>query len=370
MPHTSAPHRRPLEPHRAVVIPFFAALAIATATTAVRGEGTFLDRLSPDLLDVTPPTARVTGTPGTLKARPRECRTMPLAAIRRRVVDLAVQEWGFFGFSIRDEEAYAAFASKQAITLAGGGADGADLLRRSFFPRLSVAEATRVAPSVAGYWAVTPEATMMIARQNASWREPDAPRRADPWSAAFISWVMCEAGLGSAARFQRAIAHHAYIDQAIRARLGAEPQAAFVAYDGGEAPIAAGDLLCASRRPVYRSLVERRRQMGVGARTHCDIVVSVDEAAGRIAAIGGNVGRAVSLKLLRAGRGANGHLQATSVDEGRPVFAHLKLRSASIEARALDATPTIEALGCTADIELRLQISVVVPGVSTAARHC
>jgi hypothetical protein len=40
-------------------------------------------------------------------------------------------------------------------------------------------------------------------------------------------------------------------------------------------------------------------QMGVGARTHCDVVVKIDEPAGRIHAIGGNVGRAVSLKLFR-----------------------------------------------------------------------
>ena len=158
--------------------------------------------------------------------------------------------------------------------------------------------------SIAGYWAVTPEGSWIVGRQNDDWKGPDGigARWNAPWSAAFISWVMCEAGLGKAAQFQRAIAHHAYIDQAIRARDGRAAQAAFAAYDMGETAINPGDLLCSSRRPVYRTLAERRRQPGVGARTHCDIVVKVDETRERILAIGGNVRATVSLKLLRAQR--------------------------------------------------------------------
>jgi hypothetical protein len=274
--------------------------------------------------------------------RQRACATRPADAVRRRIVDLAVQEWGFFGFPVRDEAAVAALeAARAAAPIEDANRPG-----RRGFPRLDPAEAARVASSVAGYWAVTPEAVMMINRQNASWREADGPGRADPWSAAFISWIMCEAGLATHERFQRAIAHHTYIDQAIRARQGGAPQAAYRAYDAGEAAIAPGDLLCAARRPVYRSLDERRRQMGEGARTHCDVVVKVDEAAARILAIGGNVGRSVSLKVLRGFRGKSAHLQAASLDEGRPVFAHLKLQGAAIEAHALDASPTIHALTC------------------------
>ena len=88
--------------------------------------------------------------------------------------------------------------------------------------RLPPAEAARVAASIAGYWAVTPEGSWIVARQNDRWNGEDgiAARWNAPWSAAFVSWVMCEAGLGTNARFQRAIAHHAYIDQAIRARDG------------------------------------------------------------------------------------------------------------------------------------------------------
>jgi hypothetical protein len=167
-----------------------------------------------------------------------------------------------------------------------------------------------------------------VARQNDRWNGEDgiAARWNAPWSAAFISWVMCEGGLGTNAQFQRAVAHHSYIDQAIRARDGRAPQAAFVAYDPGETTIGAGDLLCSSRRPVYRTIADRRRQMGVGARSHCDVVVKVDEPGQRVHAIGGNVRGVVSLKLFPAFRPAGKPLRVGSGDEDRPMFAHLKLR--------------------------------------------
>jgi hypothetical protein len=339
-------------------------LVCAAAASAAAAANAAVERLPQNVLDITPPTVRVTGAPGEMQLRPRPCRTLTPDATRRRIVDIAVQEWGFFGFLVRDEVAAADMIAAEEAA----GVNGIwDESFRSLFARLDPDEAARVATSVAGYWAVTPEAAAMVARQNRSWREPDPPGRADPWSAAFVSWVMCEAGLGESGRFQRAIAHHVYIDQAIRARQGGAPQAAFVAYDAGEAAIAPGDLLCASRRPVYRSLAERRRQIGVGARTHCDVVVKIDEPASRISVIGGNVGRAVSLKLLRGARGRAGHLEAASLDDGRPVFAHLKLRATAIEAQALDNSPTIRRSVCAAGDEARRRIAGVVP---SAARIC
>ena len=205
-----------------------------------------------------------------------------------------------------------------------------------------------MAASIAGYWAVTPEGSWIVQKQNDDWNGPYgmAVRWNAPWSAAFVSWVMCEAGLGTMSQFERAIAHHTYIDQAIRARDGRAPQAVFVAYGAGETAITPGDLLCSSRRPAYRTIADRRRQLGVGARSHCDIVVKVDEARERILAIGGNVRGAVSLKLLRADRAADRPLRLVDMEEDRPIFAHLKLRADPIEANALDSSPTIKAFGC------------------------
>ena len=227
-----------------------------------------LDRLPPAVFEVEPPSARVRGVPGAMSVQPRTCRTLPIGDTRRRIVDIAVQEWGFFGFRM------AAPTDGEEEDVRGRG-------RRS---RLPASEASRVAASIAGYWAVTPEGAWIVERQNDRWNGPDgiAARWNAPWSAAFVSWVMCEAGLGATTQFHRAIAHHTYIDQAIHARDGRAPQAAFVAYDAGETTIAPGDLLCSSRRPAYRTLarapsadrrrrtksLRRRRQGGRGRSAH------------------------------------------------------------------------------------------------------
>jgi hypothetical protein len=261
--------------------------------------------------------ARVRGVPGSLRLDPRPCPARPAHEVRRRIVEIAVQEWEFFGYRVAPAPE--------------GDDDGrrdqppGEWRRRS---RLPPAEAERVARPIAGYWAVTPEGSWIVARQNDRWNGPDGitARWNAPWSAAFISWVMCEAGLGTSAQFQRAIAHHTYIDQALRARDGRAADAAFVAYDAGETMIAPGDLLCSSRRPAYRSIADRRRQIGVGARSHCDIVVRVDERRGVVFAIGGNVRGVVSLKQFPAVRAAARPLRADTGDEERPIFAHLKLR--------------------------------------------
>ena len=123
----------------------------------------------------------------------------------------------------------------------------------------------------------------------------------------------------------------------------------------GESTIAPGDLLCSSRRPLYRSVADRRRQIGVGARTHCDIVVKLDDRGARILAIGGNVRGAVTLKLLPAERVAGKSLRVVDPEEGdRPVFVHMKLRAQPIEADALAATATMRAAEATPSLLDRL----------------
>jgi hypothetical protein len=306
-----------------------AVLVAFGAAETVRAQQTPLERLPAAVFDATPPSALVRGAPGAMRVLPPACRTLPLDATRRRIVDLAVQEWGFFGFRI--------------AAPAEGGDNEEPGPGRSRRPRLPPEEAARVASSIGGYWAVTPEGSWIVARQNDRWRGDDgiAARWNAPWSAAFISWIMCEAGLGTTARFQRAIAHHRYIDQAIRARDRGATEAAFTAYDPGEEVVVPGDLLCSSRRPVYRTIDARRRQLGAGARSHCDIVVQVDERRRQVLAIGGNVRGVVSLKRLPAVRDAGGALRAETGDEDRPIFAHLKLRAAPIELTALDTSRTM-----------------------------
>ena len=324
-----------------------ALIALVTMAVPLAAPQAGAERLPARLLDVAPPSTRVRGTPGAMAVHAQPCRVLPTASTRRRIVDVAVQEWAFFGFRIVDRtEASEITATAGSPAGQAGAPSGAPDGRRR--PRYTAEEGARIAASIGGYWAVTPEGSWIVGRQNAEWRGPDATaaRWNAPWSAAFISWVMCEAGLGSTNQFQRAIAHHAYLDQAIRARDGRASQAAFAAYETGESAVAPGDMLCSSRRPVYRTLAERRRQMGAGARTHCDIVVRVDEARERILVIGGNVRGIVSLKLLRAQRGPGQPLRVVDPDEERPIFAHLKLRADPIEINPLRSSPAMQALAC------------------------
>jgi hypothetical protein len=174
---------------------------------------------------------------------------------------------------------------------------------------------------------------------------------------------MCEAGFSSPAQFERAVAHHAYIDQAIRARDGQAPEAVYVAHELGEQPNLPGDLLCLARRPAYRTLADRRSEMGVGARTHCDVVVRVDDQQAVLLAIGGNVRGTVGLKVLPAERSDGGVLRpvdrAAIVPGAAVTFVHLKLRAEPIEANAFDTSATAAALACTTGQEPPARLAAV-----------
>ena len=361
---------------RILALPLAAALiGLCTASGAYAQQAGF-ERLASDLFDVVPPSALVRGALGRMTVQTPVCRTLPTEDTRRRIVDVAVQEWGFFGFRVVDQTNTNDSVDDRVASGNGGqNGDGSapDARRgRRRRPRLSPEESERVAASIAGYWAVTPEGSWIVERQNDSWNGPrgTASRWNAPWSAAFVSWVMCEAGLGGTNQFRRAVAHHTYIDQAIRARDGRASEAAFTAYDAGETAIEPGDLLCSSRRPSYRTIAERRRQMGIGARSHCDVVVKVDEAGKRILAIGGNVRGTVSLKLLPAVRRAGEPLRLGAGGEARPMFAHLKLRAGPIDANALDTSPTIKAFGCVVGTETPRLAAANVAAAAAVAGSC
>ncbi len=296
-----------------------------------------LDRLPAEQFDAAAPSALVKGPPGQMSVRSSTCRSLPAGEIRRRIVDIAVQEWGFFGFSIVDET----MQREERLLIRNKANDGGSQAwsRRRWW-RVDPVEGARVASTIGGYWAATPDGSWMVDRQNSRWKGPDglASRWRDPWSAAFVSWVMCEGGLGSSNQFRRSIAHHVYVDQAIRARDAGSSQAGFTAYDVGETVVAPGDLLCSSRRGSYGTIAQRRRHLGVGARMHCDVVVKLEADRKRILAIGGNVRGTVSLKLLPAA------LRGGNLAPTREIFAHLKLRADAIEDDALDSSPTAQAL--------------------------
>jgi hypothetical protein len=302
-----------------------------------------MDRLSGAGLQVYSPDLRVSGPPGEMRIDRTSCAAPDGVDIRRRIVAIAVQEWAFFGFSVVDQTG-----------------PPPPPRPRSFFrrPWMDPAESERVAASIAGYWSVTPDGGWILERQNNFWKGPlgVGERWRDPWSAAFISWTLCEAGVGDSSAFRRSINHRTYIDQAITARDANSNATAYVAYDVGERNIAPGDLLCSARRHGYRNLQDRRRHLGQGARTHCDIVVHIDASQDRILAIGGNVLGRVSLKLLYAPADSRAPHRHSIVGRGsRTVFAHLKLHAAESDNIGLLFAPSIRALSDDPDQRVALQ---------------
>src|SRR5262249_42962046 len=139
------------------------------------------------------------------------------------------------------------------------------------------------------------------------------------WSAAFISYVVRQAGVGPDA-FHFSNAHRAYIYDAF---------ATSVAEVAGErsdriyraCPLATrpriGDMICAQREPALADMSDetvRERVRGELAgspdarsirRSHCEVVAYVDAGARKVYSIGGNVNQAVTtrkLNLRRDGR--------------------------------------------------------------------
>ena len=334
------------------------ALAIVNAAQAQPGP---LERLPVDVLDAMAPSERVSGAPGRITVENGACRRLPRAQIRRRIVDIAIQEWGYFGFTTVDETV-PGYENRRRRQRQPG-----EPRRR----RVSPQEAARVVHSIAGYWSVTPDGFWILERQNRIWRASSGAleRWRDPWSAAFISWVMCEGGLSESAEFQRAIAHYVYIDQAIEARDGNAGQAAFVAHEVGEAAVAPGDLLCRGRRGSYSTVAERREDLGEGTRSHCDVVVKLDADNDRILVIGGNVRGSVRLKFLPAKLAAGGPAAVyASIGRGpRSVFAHLKLQAPALGNDAFESSPTIQALGADPASLRSLQQRLVVNAQSATA---
>lgn len=323
-------------------------LTLALAATPATAQVTRLPR---DVLDVIPPESRVEGEPGRMRIVESRCRPGGLPGVRQRIVDVAAGEWGVFGFQTVDA------TQVQTRRLPDGVvADAAN-------PRLAAPRQARPLSRigrwesdpatyaiVAGYWSATPDGAEVLSRQNRQWREGVGELNwVEPWSAAFVSWTMCESGLDVPELFRRDISHRVYVDQAIRAADGREPDAAYEAHDPGERPLLPGDLLCNSRgRWRYETVADRRPDVGDYAAMHCDVVVRVFED--RVAVIGGNVIQGVTLTLIPLTTDGAAHPRPVGAEDlagARTLFAHLVLRSDLIPGDALDRTPTVRALSAS-----------------------
>ncbi|HYE34192.1 DUF2272 domain-containing protein [Methylocaldum sp.] len=157
-----------------------------------------------------------------------------------------------------------------------------------------------------GFWE---DESPYVQRINQYWRAVGMPDRTgrnceQPWSAAFVSWVMSTAGVPKD-RFPPSEAHWIYLSRIIRS--ADMPKASFVPRAIKNYKPRPGDLVCASRGssiiapPAESSFLE----IIENTKLHCDIVV---EKHGRtLETIGGNVRNSVSKNILKLDK--NGHLQ-------------------------------------------------------------
>lgn len=215
---------------------------------------------------------------------PRLSTGIELPPTRDRILALAISEWFYFG---RQSVIYD--GDKESIPLVG-------------------------------FWE---DESPYAQRINQYWRAVGMPERTgrnceQPWSAAFVSWVMATAGVPKE-RFPPSEAHWMYLSRIIR---NAEsPNAVFVPrriHDYAPRP---GDLICASRgssitppfvQSPFLETIEHTK-------LHCDIVV---EKHGRtLEAIGGNVRNSVSKNILKLDK--KGHLQPIA---RRPWFVVIENR--------------------------------------------
>jgi len=138
----------------------------------------------------------------------------------------------------------------------------------------------------------------------------------EPWSAAFISWVMQAAGVPGSL-FPPASSHRVYLSHFIdRAQ---RPDALLIPHTIQEYKPRPGDLICANRGRGYFGEVVEEVPEKLNAKLHCDIVVQTDGHT--LQAIGGNVRNSVSKTVLTLNQ--DGYLQLSS---HRPWFLVIENR--------------------------------------------
>lgn len=225
------------------------------------------------------------GQEGTWAGRTIGARSAPQPALKQAMVTLATREWVYFG--------------RQNVVYSGG---------EESIPHV-------------GMW--EDEDAGRIARVNEYWRAAGRPGLSgrncqEPWSAAFMSWLMQQAGV-SDYQFPSAPAHWVYLGKLIRE--SDIPGRYFVPRGIGAYRPQPGDIICASQE-VPRTFAlagEVPSWMLENARAHCDLVVKADGRT--LEAIGGNVRNSVSKSILELD--GNGHLQPVP---RRPWFIVLENR--------------------------------------------
>jgi hypothetical protein len=146
-------------------------------------------------------------------------------------------------------------------------------------------------------------------------RGVDGRNHDQPWSAAFISYVMKQAGAGD--RFFYNAQHSQYISRAIDDFAQRHPEAGYWGRRLSDAKPQIGDIVCWARQTG----VDYDHQQHGNYKGHCDLVVAVSDA--QIDVIGGNVENSVTKRPLALD--GNGFLSAAE-QRGETLFAIMQNR--------------------------------------------
>ncbi|MGE5155381.1 MAG: DUF2272 domain-containing protein [Bdellovibrio bacteriovorus] len=230
----------------------------------------------------TPPPAPA---PGTWSGRPFGSAPARNPALRQAMINRATREWEYFG-----RQTVVFKGSEESIPHVGSWED----------------DDARYSDRVNAYWQAVGKPGL------------DGMDCMQPWSAAFMSWVMQGAGVPES-QFPRAPAHWIYlaslIDQA------PYPGRWFVPRRVADYSPNPGDLVCASRggsRPLMTAGYTTTGGVD-GIKAHCDLVVAKNSQT--LEVIGGNVRNSVSRSTLELD--SQGRLQAVP---RRPWFLILENR--------------------------------------------
>lgn len=136
--------------------------------------------------------------------------------------------------------------------------------------------------------------------QNSSVRDRGAVTSRDhPWSAAFIAYVMRQAGAGD--RFPYAASHSGSIKEAIYNRQHSVADAKLIGYNVTEYAPRPGDLLCATRSWASGQVSYRNATRFDFFPSRCEVVIRT--SADQIVAIGGDLMDAVTRHTINAVNG-------------------------------------------------------------------
>ena len=249
------------------------------------------------------------------------------AAGRQRIVDTAVDEWRKFGVQVLDfstSEQDADLSPLIGFSVPLGevppalyGQPNGRLLRMGF-----AEDDFATSYAVRSYWsAVFPDNATVAA----------TPLASAPWSAAFVSWVMCRSGL-SETQCRRREAHVQYVGAAYAEQRAygdtAQNLSAYFARPALGTPVRPGDLACFSHYNIAFAEVTAFAE-GAHTPSHCDIIVGFSHDGARILAIGGNVEQSVTMSVFAGRReGENTYLMTQSEwRAARPYFAVMQLRA-------------------------------------------